>query len=116
MSGPTVVCVLGQSVCPHDPDYVHENVMGPVCVPRRFSFRTGRASGIRQTQVGGRWWFPGGCDAHHALDHHRALMAVHGLWHAAPVPGCRFCHPGIVLVMSPMSPPVASTMTRANDA
>jgi hypothetical protein len=53
------------TVCPHDPKFVHRFYYG--CVPVTFSDRTGNAKGYRQTEteIGLPWkvWlWNGGCD------------------------------------------------------
>lgn len=57
------VYVCGPGDCPSDPEFIHENLMGPVCVPRDFSLTTGRSRKRRQHHFGDRWWWNGGCDA-----------------------------------------------------
>lgn len=49
------------STCPVDDRFVHESMMGPVCVPATMSFRTGRAKGHRQRRIGNRYYWDGGC-------------------------------------------------------
>lgn len=64
------IYICGPSDCPNDPEYIHENLFGKVCVPRNFSFNTGRARGHHNQkfehpsfQLGYKYLWDGGCDA-----------------------------------------------------
>ena len=58
--------------CPHDDGFVHRFYFG--CVPLDFSDHTGRSKRYRQRELAGRWFWNGGCDAHHRRGEHAAAV------------------------------------------